>query len=84
MLGHNTFDFALSPNLKIFGAPPPKPKHRRRNFIDNLPASTTTSKIIFENPQDTTDGTLNKWLIPTIVGSLLVVGIVGGFVLGRN
>ena len=85
MLGHNTFDFALSPTLRTFNAPPPAPpkKPLTRRIIRTLPATQTTTKYIFANPSDETDATLNPMFIPAIVG-VSVLAFVGAYMIGKR
>ena len=85
MLGHNTFDFALSPTLRTFyahGGPHP-PKPRKRKIVNVLPASQTTTQYIFANPSDETDDTLNPMFIPVMVG-LAVVSATGAYMIGKS
>ena len=82
MLGHNTFDFALSPTLKTFhahGGPHP----RKRKIVNVLPATETTTQYIFANPSDETDDTLNPMFIPVMVG-LVLVAATGAYLIGKR
>ncbi len=85
MLGHNTFDFALSPTLRTFNAPPPAPpkKPLTRRIIRTLPATQTTTKYVFANPSDESDATLNPMLIPTLV-TLVAASVIGAYMIGKS
>ncbi len=85
MLGHNTFDFALSPTLRTFNAPPPAPpkKPLTRRIIRTLPATQTTTKYVFANPSDESDATLNPMLIPTLV-TLVAASVIGAYMVGKS
>ncbi len=85
MLGHNTFDFALSPTLRTFNAPPPAPpkKPLTRRIIRTLPATQTTTKYVFANPSDESDATLNPMLIPTLI-TLVAASVIGAYMVGKS
>ena len=85
MLGHNTFDFALSPTLRTFNAPPPAPpkKPLTRRIIRTLPATQTTTKYVFANPSDESDATLNPMLIATLV-TLVAASVIGAYMVGKS
>ncbi|MCP4121360.1 MAG: hypothetical protein GY751_06365 [Bacteroidetes bacterium] len=85
MLGHNTFDFSLSPTLRTFNAHggPHPPKPRKRKIVKALPATTTTTQYIFANPSDETDDTLNPMFISVMVG-LAVVVAAGAYMIGKS
>jgi hypothetical protein len=85
MLGHNTFDFYLSPTLRTFNAPPPAPpkKPLTRRIIRTLPATQTTTKYVFANPSDEADATLNPMLIPAII-ALTLVAVGSAYFVGKS